>query len=115
LEKEFLQIISSHQGILHKVCRMYCDSPEDTEDLFQEMLLQLWRSFPAFGGRSAVSTWMYRVALNTAITRLRKESGTRQVLRFTPDAPDRPRSGTGHRGAGARAETVRGHCPTEQI
>lgn len=69
---------------------MYCNSQEDTEDLFQEILLQLWRSYPNFSGASAVSTWMYRVALNTAITRLRKENNPRQALQFTHIAPDLP-------------------------
>lgn len=51
---------------------MYCDDRQDSEDLFQEIVLQLWKSYPGFKGESKVSTWMYRVALNTAITRLRK-------------------------------------------
>jgi RNA polymerase sigma-70 factor (ECF subfamily) len=51
---------------------MYCDDRQDSEDLFQEIVLQLWKSYSGFKGESKVSTWMYRVALNTAITRLRK-------------------------------------------
>ena len=53
---------------------MYCSHDEDREDLFQDVVLQLWRSFPSFSNASKVSTWMYRIALNVAITRLRKES-----------------------------------------
>lgn len=52
---------------------MYCDNEEDREDLFQEILAQLWRSFPSFRNESKVTTWMYRVALNTAITSFKKE------------------------------------------
>jgi RNA polymerase sigma-70 factor (ECF subfamily) len=72
LEKAFLRHINDHQGIIVKVCRMYGSDPADSEDLFQEIVLQLWKSYPGFNGLSKVSTWMYRVALNTAITRLRK-------------------------------------------
>ena len=53
---------------------MYCNSPEDKEDLFQDIVLQLWRAFPSFKGDSKVSTWIYRIALNNAITRLRKDT-----------------------------------------
>ncbi|EOR94741.1 RNA polymerase ECF-type sigma factor [Arcticibacter svalbardensis MN12-7] len=53
---------------------MYCNNKEDKEDLFQDIVLQLWRSFPSFKGDAKVSTWMYRIAINNAITRLRKET-----------------------------------------
>lgn len=51
---------------------MYCNDNEDAEDLFQDILFQLWKSWPTFNSESKVSTWMYRIGLNTAITRLRK-------------------------------------------
>ena len=73
MEKEFLQIITENQGIIHKVCSIYCDSEEDRQDLFQEILAQLWKSFPSFRNESKFTTWMYRVALNTAITSFKKE------------------------------------------
>jgi len=72
LEKEFVKIISENQGIIHKVCSIYCDSEEDGRDLFQEILAQLWKSYGSFRGQSKFSTWMYRVALNTAITDFKK-------------------------------------------
>jgi len=72
LEKEFLQIIQKNQGIIHKVCNIYCDFEEDRNDLFQEIVAQLWKSFPSFRNDSKFSTWMYRVALNTAITSFKK-------------------------------------------
>lgn len=53
---------------------MYCNSKEDKEDLFQDIVLQLWRAYPSFKGDTKVSTWMYRIAINNAITRLRKET-----------------------------------------
>ena len=54
------------------MCSIYCDTLEDREDLFQEVVAQLWRSYPTFRSESKVSTWMYRVALNTAITHFKK-------------------------------------------
>ena len=73
MEKEFLQIITDNQGIIHKVCSIYCDLEEDRRDLFQEILVQLWKSYPSFRSESKFSTWMYRVALNTAITSFKKD------------------------------------------
>ena len=72
MEKEFLQIIKRNQGIIHKVCNIYCDDQDDRNDLFQEIVAQLWKSFPSFREESKFSTWMYRVALNTAITSFKK-------------------------------------------
>ncbi len=73
-EIEFTQLIESNQGIVHKVCRIYSDSPEAHEDLFQEIVLQLWKSYDSFKGEAKFSTWMYRVGLNTAITLIRKKN-----------------------------------------
>lgn len=72
-EVYFLELINQHKGLIYKVARMYADLVEDREDLVQEIILRLWQSFEHFEGRSAFSTWMYRVAVNTAITFLRKE------------------------------------------
>ena len=67
IEAEFLARIRKHQGILHKICFVYSGCNADKEDIYQEMTLQLWKSYPSFKGQSEFSTWMYRVALNTAI------------------------------------------------
>ncbi|MNK61689.1 ECF RNA polymerase sigma factor SigG [compost metagenome] len=72
-EKEFLSLIEDHKGLIHKVSRMYMDEAEDREDLFQEIILQLWKSYGSFKGESKVSTWMYRVALNTSLTFFKKD------------------------------------------
>jgi len=72
LEKEFLQIIKRNKGIIHKVCNIYFNDQDDPNDLFQEIVAQLWKSFPSFREESKFSTWMYRVALNTAITTFKK-------------------------------------------
>jgi RNA polymerase sigma-70 factor (ECF subfamily) len=72
-EQEFVQQVNESQGIIHKVCRMYCDDETHRKDLFQEIVLQLWKSYPSFRGESKFSSWMYRVALNVAIQDFRKE------------------------------------------
>lgn len=73
MEKEFLEIVKKNQGIIHKVCSIYCDDEEDRNDLVQEILAQLWKSYPTFRNESKFTTWMYRVALNTAITSFKKQ------------------------------------------
>ena len=78
-EKEFAKLIKDNQGLIIKVSRLYTNSLEDEEDLFQEIVLQLWRSYDTFKGQSKISTWMYRVALNTAITLFRKKTKSPQT------------------------------------
>ncbi|TWW00841.1 RNA polymerase sigma factor [Chitinophaga pinensis] len=87
----FLEHTMPHQGIVYKVVNMYADSKEDKEDLLQEIWLQLWLSFPRFRSQSKVSTWMYRVALNTALTYSRKSAvHNKHVLNIamTPAIPE---------------------------
>ncbi len=86
-EAQFLQLIGQHQGVIHKICRLYRDSPEDREDLFQEIVFQLWRSVPAFEGKSQFSSWMYKIALNTAIASFRRK---KPDITYTSDLPDQP-------------------------
>jgi RNA polymerase sigma-70 factor (ECF subfamily) len=69
----FAQWIDAHKAILFKVARAYGASHADREDLFQEIALQVWHSVEAFRGDAAVTTWIYRVALNTALAWKRKE------------------------------------------
>ncbi|WP_343534193.1 sigma-70 family RNA polymerase sigma factor [Pedobacter sp.] len=73
-QKIFLQQINENKGIIHKVAKMYMDNPLDQEDLFQEIVMQLWKAYPSFKGTSKFSTWMYRVALNTAIVFFKKDN-----------------------------------------
>lgn len=83
MERIFLQLIKDNQGIIHKVCNIYCDDQEDRNDLFQEIVAQLWKSFPSFRQESKVTTWMYRVALNTAITSFKKQKRRPDQNRLT--------------------------------
>jgi RNA polymerase sigma-70 factor (ECF subfamily) len=71
-EDEFLKMINENQKVIHNVCRIYTDMKEDHLDLFQEILLQLWNSYSRYKGESKVSTWIYRVALYTSITHIKK-------------------------------------------
>ena len=67
LEKEFMDHIIQNEHMLYKISNIYSSSREERQDLRQEIIYQLWRSYPSFAGRSKFQTWMYRVALNTAI------------------------------------------------
>lgn len=73
LEKEFLEKIEKHKGVIFKISKMYMDNFDDQKDLFQEIIFQVWKAYPTFEGRSAFSTWLYRIALNTAIIFLKSE------------------------------------------
>ena len=73
LEKEFLEKIEKHKGVIFKISKMYMDDFDDQKDLFQEITFQVWKAFPTFEGRSEFSTWLHRIALNTAILFLKSE------------------------------------------
>jgi len=81
LQEQFQSLVEEHKKILYKVCNSYCRNRDDREDLAQEIMVQLWRSFGSFDGHARFSTWMYRIALNVAISFYRRESTrTRFVL-----------------------------------
>src|SRR5690625_7358918 len=79
LEQVSLSKIEKHQGIIYKVSRMYMDNEVDQEDLYQEIVYQLWKSYKSFKGDSQFSTWMYRVSLNTAISFFKKEKKQKEI------------------------------------
>jgi RNA polymerase sigma-70 factor (ECF subfamily) len=87
--QQFLELIHKHQSIIHKICFIYAKNSSDREDLQQEIILQLWKSYPSFKGDAAFSTWMYRVALNTAINQTRRP-GLLIDSTSTPDIPYDP-------------------------
>jgi RNA polymerase sigma factor (sigma-70 family) len=72
-ERQFEKDIREHELLLHKVCRIYAYTDADRQDLFQEIVIQLWKAYPKFRGEAKFSTWLYRVAINTAITGLRRK------------------------------------------
>ena len=69
----FIQLLEENKGIIHKISMMYTLNMTDKEDLYQEICLQLWRSYRSYRADSKFSTWLYRVALNTAISSVRKD------------------------------------------
>lgn len=85
IEKDFLTTLSQYNAMIHKLCRLYRDGLEDREDLFQEIVFQLWKSYPNYRGDAKISTWMYRIALNTAIASFRKKITT---INYSPELPD---------------------------
>lgn len=72
-EKEFQVFLDEHYAILQNVCSMYSDTDDDFHDNMQEVMLQLWRSYSNFDGRSKISTWVYRVALNVCLVQARRK------------------------------------------
>jgi RNA polymerase sigma factor (sigma-70 family) len=85
--KEFIELLNQNQNIIHKVCNLYMDNAADREDLFQEVTLQAWNGFKNFRSESKFSTWLYRVALNTAISYFRKEKN-KPSLQLTTQLPE---------------------------
>lgn len=81
-QKEFVRLLEENQNIVHKICRLYTNDQDSHNDLFQEVTIQLWKAYPKFRGDAKFSTWMYRVALNTAITIYRKSKRSVQTTPF---------------------------------
>lgn len=67
-EEQFKVIVSESEERIRRICRYYCPSPEDQKDIYQEVMVNIWKSLESFRGDSAISTWVYRVAVNTALT-----------------------------------------------
>lgn len=74
VKDEFLEILSNYQGILHKVCLVYFKNKPDREDNFQEIIYQLWKSFPSLKNHNSIGSWIYAVSINTSISRIKKVS-----------------------------------------
>ncbi len=72
MKEQFLAEVMPHQAVIHKICQIYRENREDREDLFQEIIYQLWKAYPQYQRKSKISTWMYRIGLNTAIATFRK-------------------------------------------
>lgn len=96
---EFLKLLNEYQPLLRRVARLYCPDADDRQDLYQEIVLQLWQAWPRYEARpeTKVSTWLYRVALNVAISDLRRRTRAPMPARFgaaaTPDLPAPPPDG----------------------
>ena len=84
-EIEFIQLLSTNQGIIHKICHVYGNNKDDKDDLFQEIAFHAWKGYANFKGNSKFSTWLYRIALNVALTSFRKK---RADIHYVPELPD---------------------------
>lgn len=82
---QFLQLLKGHQMIIFKVVNSYCSAATEREDLVQEIMLQLWKSYPTYNPRFKPSTWVYRIALNVSISHFRRSSTRTKYLRPLED------------------------------
>ncbi len=78
-------MIKDCEGILYKISRIYSENNADRQDLYQDIVYQLWRSFDSFKGNAKLSTWVYRVALNTAISHLERSGKMGQKIQINED------------------------------
>ena len=85
MELEFAQTVREHKGTIYTVCYMFSNNPDEVADLFQEILINLWKGFSKFRGESNVRTWIYRISLNTCISSERKKSRMVETLPLTMD------------------------------
>jgi RNA polymerase sigma-70 factor, ECF subfamily len=95
LQTDFIELIENNKKMIYKVSHMYCDSIIDKKDLFQDIISNLWISYPSFQNKSKISTWIYRVSLNTAITWFRdytKQSNNIKYTNLIPNLTDETES-----------------------
>ena len=85
LENDFLNLITAQKRVIYKVCYIYANNQDELNDLFQEVVLNLWKSFPRYRGDSQLSTWVYRISMNTCITFLRHSSTRPNTIPITAD------------------------------
>jgi len=87
-QERFEALLAEHAGVVFRVARTYAHHPEDLQDLAQEIRVQLWRGFPKYDARRPFATWMYRIALNVAISWRRKASHLSRRSLALDDVPD---------------------------
>jgi len=84
-EKQFAQTVKEHRSTIYTVCYMFSQDADEVEDLFQEVLINLWKGFESFEQRANIKTWIYRIALNTCISQDRKKKRRSSEVRMTMD------------------------------
>lgn len=84
-EKEFVELIRRYERVIYKVCYLYTTPDATLNDLYQEVLINLWRAYPQFRHECKVSTWIYRISLNTCISYLRKTKNSLETIALTRD------------------------------
>lgn len=85
-EQEFLSVIKEYERVIYKVCYLYATQNAPLNDLYQEVVLNIWKAFGKFRGESKISTWIYRIALNTCISFIRKEKNIPEIVNLTQEA-----------------------------
>ena len=85
LEKDFLDMVASHERVIYKVCYFCSKNNDELDDMFQEIVLNLWKSFPNFRGDCKITTWVYRIAMNTCINSKRCAHDRLQMVPLTTD------------------------------
>ena len=83
-EQEFLSVIKEYERVIYKVCYLYTSRNATLNDLYQDVVLNLWRAYPKFRGECKISTWIYRIALNTCISFIRTEKTVPEIVTLTP-------------------------------
>lgn len=86
VEQEFLSVIREYERVIYKVCYLYTTPNATLNDLYQDVVLNLWRAYPKFRRECKVSTWIYRIALNTCISFIRKEKNIPEIVTLSQDS-----------------------------
>lgn len=86
IEQDFLGVIREYERVIYKVCYLYTTPTVQLDDLYQDVIINIWRAFPKFRGECKISTWIYRIALNTCISFIRKEKNTPELIALTHEA-----------------------------
>lgn len=86
VEQEFLSVIREYERVIYKVCYLYASPNAPLGDLYQDVVLNIWRAFPKFRKECKISTWIYRIALNTCISFIRKEKNVPEITTLTYEA-----------------------------
>lgn len=87
LTEKFLELIEDNKKLIYKVSHMFCENGIDKKDLFQEIIINLWKAYPKFKGNSKVSTWVYRISINTAVTWIREFVKNKDHIEYTNMIP----------------------------
>ena len=83
IEQEFLSVIREYERVIYKVCYLYTNPNAPLNDLYQDVILNLWKAYPKFRKECKISTWIYRIALNTCISFFRKEKNVPEIVTLT--------------------------------
>lgn len=86
-KEEFEDLIARHKSLIYKFCYMYANDTDTPADLFQEVVINLWKGYPGFRRECAIQTWIYRIALNTCVTFMRKSGSRPPTTKLTDDLP----------------------------